>query len=195
MHRRSLWKLAGAILLAAAACAAAKDALLNVTLQWKPTSELKLGTFTDLDARARIESFLDVRDNRELIGENLENKEPKPVTTAGDVGQFVGSHVRDLLERAGVRIVDKDADVTIKGEVRQFLVKETDHYNSQVTIRLTVVNHRGNKLWSGIASGEAHSFGRSYKLENYHESLSNAIVNMVSSMLHNEGFQKALSTR
>ncbi len=48
-------------------------------------------------------------------------------------------------------------------------------------------------LWSGTASGDATRFGRSYKLENYYEVLSDAIVNTVSSMLQSVPFQKALS--
>jgi hypothetical protein len=146
------------------------------------------------DAATKIETFQDVRHNREAIGENLEDDKPKPVTTSDDVGTFVTSHVRELLEHAGVKTVDSDAAVTIKVEVRQFFVKETRNYNSQVIVYLTIMDRKGNKLWSGVASGEATRFGHSYKLENYYEALSDAIINAVSSILHNTGFQKALST-
>ena len=56
-----------------------------------------------------------------------------------------------------------------------------------------VVGRGGETLWSGLASGDASRFGRSYKLENYYEALSDAIVNTVSSMLQSAPFQSALS--
>ena len=58
---------------------------------------------------------------------------------------------------------------------------------------MTVVGRDGQTLWSGLASGEAKRFGRSYKIENYYEVLSDALVNTVSSMLQSAEFQKALS--
>jgi hypothetical protein len=55
------------------------------------------------------------------------------------------------------------------------------------------VGRDGQTLWSGNASGEATRFGRSYKLENYYEVLSDAVVNTVSSMLQSAEFQQALA--
>jgi hypothetical protein len=174
----------------------AKTVLLtHMPLQWKPTSELASGT-TDMDATPiRFEPFQDVRNDKEKVGENLEDAQPKPVTTTDDVGAFVSSHVRDLFDRAGLKIVDSDAAVTIKGEVRQFFAKETSTYNSQVEVQLTLVDRDGNTIWKGLASGEATRFGRSYKIENYYEVLSDAIVNTVSSLLRSAEFRKALARR
>jgi hypothetical protein len=101
--------------------------------------------------------------------------------------------MRELFEHAGLKTVDGNAAVTIKGEVRQFFVRETSSYKSEVAVHLTVVDSGGKTLWSGTASGDATRFGRSYKAENYFEVLSDAVVNAVSSMLQNQQFQKALS--
>jgi hypothetical protein len=60
-------------------------------------------------------------------------------------------------------------------------------------VHVTVVGHGGRTLWSGLASGDATRFGRSYKLENYYEVLSDAVVNTVSSMLESAEFKKALT--
>jgi hypothetical protein len=143
----------------------------------------------------QFEIFQDVRDNKEAIGENREDDQPKPVTTTDDVGGFVSTHTRELFDRGGLKTVDSNAAVTIKGEVRQFFVRETSTYKSEVAIHLTVVSSDGKTLWSGVASGAATRFGRSYKLENYYEVLSDAIVNTVSSMLESAEFQRALSQR
>src|ERR1700756_2710181 len=81
----------------------AKTVLLtHMPLQWRPTSQLASGT-TDMDATpVRFETFQDVRNDKEKVGENLEDAHPKPVTTADDVGAFVSSHMRELFDRAGL---------------------------------------------------------------------------------------------
>lgn len=184
------------MLFAVTLCAHANTELLeHVPLRWRPTSELRLGAMQMSQAPIQFESFQDVRDNREAIGENLEDAKPKPITTADDVGAFVSSHMRELFDHAGLKTVDSNGAVTIKGEVRQFFVRETATYKSAVVVHLTVVGSDGRTLWSGLASGDAKRFGRSYNLENYYEVLSDAIVNTVSSMLQSADFQKALSGR
>ena len=182
------------MLLAVAPTAYAKTALLeHVALQWRPTSVLKLGTMEVPQAAIQFEAFQDARENKERIGENLEDAKPKPVTTTDDVGAFITSHMRELFDHACLKTVDSNGKVTIKGEVKQFFVTETSTYKAEVVVHLTVVNGGGKTLWSGLASGDAARFGRSYKLENYCEALSDAIVNAVSSMLESAEFRKALS--
>jgi hypothetical protein len=180
--------------LALAGVAFAKTAPLeHVHLQWKPTSDLGLSAREMSQVPIQFEIFQDVRDNKELIGENREDDKPKPVSTTDDVGGFVSSHMRELFDHGGLKTVDSNAAVTIKGEVMQFFVRETSTYKTEVAVHLTVVGSDGKTLWSGVASGAATRFGRSYKLENYYEVLSDAIVNTVSSMLQSPEFQKALS--
>jgi len=182
------------ILLTIALGAQAKTVLLeHVPLKWRPTSDLKLGTMEMAQTPIHFETFQDLRANKEAIGENREDDVPKPITTSDDVGAFVSTHMRELLEQGGLKTVDSDGAVTIKGEVKQFFVRETSTYKSTVAVHLTVVGRDGQTLWSGTASGDATRFGRSYKLENYYEVLSDAVVNTVSSMLQSAEFQKALN--
>jgi hypothetical protein len=181
------------VLLAFAGGADARTALLvHVPLQWKPTSSLQLGTQQMSEATIQFEPFVDVRDDKEAIGQNLEDDPPKPVTTADDVGAFVGRHMRELLAQAGLKTVESDGAVRIRGEVTRFFVRETTTYKSEMVVHLRVVGRNGTTLWNGDASGAATRFGRSYKLENYDEVLSDAVVNTVSSMLQSAEFQKAL---
>ena len=184
------------ILLTIALGAQAKPPKLeHVPLEWRPTSDLKLGTMEMSQTPIQVETFQDVRANPQAIGENREDDVPKPVTTSDDVGAFVSAHMRELLDKGGLKTVDSDGAVTIKGEVKQFFVRETGTYKSAVAVHLTVVGRDGQTLWSGTASGDATRFGRSYKLENYYEVLSDALVNTVSSMLQSAEFQKALAGR
>lgn len=183
-----------AVLLVVSASAYARTALLeHVALQWKPTSDLQLGTVQMTDTPIQFQTFEDARENKQAIGENLENDQSRPVTTADDVGAFVSSHMRTLFDHAGLKTVDSNGTVTIKGEVKAFYVRETSTYKSELAVHLTVVDRNGKTLWTGLASGDATRFGRSYKLENYYEALSDALVNTVSSMLQSSQFQAALS--
>jgi hypothetical protein len=167
--------------------------LLNVPLEWKPTSDLRLGATQMTAAAVQFEPFKDLRQMPEQIGENREDDKPKLVTTQDDVGAFVSKHMRELFNKAGVKTVDANGDVVVKGEVQQFFVRETHNYKAEVAVHLTVVGKDGATLWSGVASGEASRFGRSYLLENYYEVLSDAVVNATSSTLQSPEFQKALA--
>ena len=170
--------------------------LEHIPLQWKPTSQLSLaGVAQTSQTPIQFETFKDARAKPELIGENHEDedKPPKPVTTADDVGAFVSAHMRELFNKAGLNTVDSNGAVIVKGEVQQFFVEETSTYQAQVVVHLTLVDRNGKTLWSGTASGDQKRFGRSYRAENYYEVLSDAIVNTTSSMLQSSEFQKALS--
>jgi hypothetical protein len=176
------------LLLSISLVASSKTKLLeHMPLQWLPTSDLRLGTAQMTASPVTIATFTDSRDNKEVIGENREADEPKPVTTSDDVGAFVSTHIRQLFDQAGIKTVDSNGGVSIQGEVKRFFVREGGTYKSEVAIQ------NGKTLWNGLASGEATRFGRSYKAENYYEVLSDAVVNTVSSMLQAADFQKAIS--
>ena len=167
--------------------------LEHIPLEWKPTSSLRLGTTQMSTSTVTIGNFTDGRDNKEAIGENVEDSNPKPVTTTADVGAFVAVYIRQLFDEAGIKTVDSSGAVLIKGEVTKFFVREGNTYKSEVALQLVVSDADGKTLWKGQASGEATRFGRSYKAENYYEVLSDALVNTVSSMLQAPEFQRALS--
>jgi hypothetical protein len=181
-------------LLSVSLLASSKAKLLeHIPLEWKPTSDLRLGTTPMSSSTVTIGTFTDGRENKEAIGENREEEEPRPVTTSDDVGAFVGLHIRQLFDEAGFKTLDANGAVTITGEVKKFFAREGNTYKSEVTLQLSVSDQQGKILWKGLASGEATRFGRSYKAENYYEVLSDAVVNTVSSMLQAPEFQRALS--
>jgi hypothetical protein len=183
-----------ALLLSVALTASSKTKLLeHIPLQWRPTSTLQLGTSQMTASTVTIAPFTDSRDNKEFIGENREDDTPRPVSTTDDVGTFVSKNIRRLFDQAGLKTVDSNGEVIMKGEVKKFFVREESTYKSTVEIHLTVIDQSGKTLWNGLASGEATRFGRSYQAENYYEVLSDAVVNTVSSMLQAADFQKAMS--
>jgi hypothetical protein len=184
---------ASLLLLSVSLVASSQPKLLeHIPLEWRPTSHLRLDTTQMTTSTVTIGNFTDGRDNKQDIGENREG-EPKPVTTSDDVGTFVGVHIRQLFDEAGIKTVDSNGAVTVKGEVTKFFVREGNTYKSEVALQLVVSDPDGKTLWKGLASGEATRFGRSYKAENYYEVLSDALVNTVSSMLQAAEIQRALS--
>ena len=183
-----------ALLLTFSVVASSKPKLLeHIALEWRPTSSLRLGTTRMAPLTVTFGAFTDGRVNKGAIGENREEDEPKPVTTDDNVGAFVGVHMRQLFEEAGVKTVDSGGAVSIAGEVTKFFVREGNTYKSEVAVQLLVSDSGGKTLWKGLVSGEATRFGRSYKAENYFEVLSDAVVNTVSSMLQAPEFEGALS--
>ena len=184
--------LLGLVALVAVGSVLAAAFLTNVPLRWKPTSDLRLGGLEMAQTPVQFDKFTDVRPNPHAIGENREDDTPKPVTTADDVGEFVGIHMRGLFSKAGMTTVDSNGGVLIKGEVTEFFARETRTYKAEVSVHLTIVGRDGTTLWSGTAPGEATRFGRSYNLENYYEVLSDAVVNATSSLLSSPEIQKAL---
>ena len=186
------WVL-GLVAVVVAGSVLAAALLTNVPLLWKPTSDLRLGALQMAQAPVQFETFTDARQNPQAIGENREDDTPKPVTTRDDVGAFVSTHMRELFNKAGMHTVDSDGAVIIKGEVKEFFVRETSTYKAEVAVHLTIMSRDGTTLWSGTAPGDAHRFGRSYNLENYYEVLSDAVVNATSSLLSSPDIQKALN--
>ena len=172
--------------------------LLNIPLKWTPTSTLvSMGTI-DLSGNIvttsiHFEALTDARQNPSLIAENREDANKfRQVTTTSDVAAFVTDHFRESLHSAGLNIVDGAADVTISGELRQFFVTETSTYKGEVSVILHVKNSAGKDLWTGVVGGDSTRFGRSYKADNYYETVSDMVLRASYNLLSNQGFRDAL---
>jgi hypothetical protein len=190
---RSAFQVTTLCLLVSAAALAAPRLLQNIPLQWKPTSPLSSGAVESTSAKVSVASFKDARQNPQLIAENREDEnKPKPVTTADDVGAFVTTHIREIFDRNGITTVDSGGDAVVSGEVRQFFVEETGTYQGQIALHVTVRDPSGKLLWEGSTSGTNSRFGRSYKAENYYETLSDSLIDATTSLLKNSDFMKAL---
>jgi uncharacterized lipoprotein YajG len=174
-------------------CAHAPVPLTNIPLSWQPTDSIvESGASDASEASIQVGEFVDTRSDHAAIGENREDPKPKPVTTRDDVGHFVADHLRETLRKTGLDVVDTGGKVVLSGEVTDFFVAETDVYSSEVTLRVTVSDATGKKLWTGVASGTNTRFGKSYKAENYYEGLSDALLDAMQNLLQDPGFQKSL---
>jgi len=185
-----------AVLVSGAAFAGA--ALANIPLNWTPTSTFaSMGTI-DLSGNIvstsiHFDPLVDARQNPTLIAENREKANKfRQVTTTADVAAFVTNHVKESLHGAGLNIVDGAADVTISGELRQFFVTETSTYKGEISIVIHAKNSAGKEVWTGVVGGDAERFGRSYKADNYYETMSDMVLRASYNLVGNQGFREAL---
>lgn len=187
-----------ALLVASGSAMASKD-LSNIPLVWSPTQSFAEFGAVDLNGigntKVQFNGFTDVRKNPALIAENHEKDTVRQVTTKDNVAAFLTDHVKDTFSKAGINVVDSGGDVIVSGEVRDFFVNEKDQYVGNITVYITMTNASGKVLWQGMAGGGSTNFGRSYKADNYYETLSNAVLKLSNSMLNNQGFHSALQSR
>lgn len=175
----------------------ASTGLENIPLLWKPTTGMfSIGSaeLAELqNARLQIDPVIDKRENPALIGQNREEQTPRKVTTPEDVSAFVTNRMKALVSAAGIKVVDGGGTAILKTELRQFFVDETDTYQAEVILRVTLTDPDGNVLWSGLTSGASARRGRSYRADNYYETLSDSLVGAVQQLIQNRGFRKALA--
>jgi hypothetical protein len=173
--------------------------LENIPLKWTPTSALSEWGPVDVSgamitAKIHVETFVDTRQNPTLIAENREKADKvRQVTTSSDVAGFVTDHLKESLHGAGLNTVDGDADINISGEIRQFFVTEMSTYNGEISLLIHVKNRGGKELWSGVVTGDASRWGRSYSAANYYETISNMVLSATHNLLANTGFHEAVA--
>jgi hypothetical protein len=168
----------------------------NIPLAWKPTNDVydvKTATLTGLyKQKIRIMPFVDARENKSEIGRNVEREIPRPVTTRDDVAAWSTDRFSSLMRQFGLTVVDRGETVVLKGEILQFQVIEDSLYRGNVGIKMTVESPAGEVLWQGMMTGTNKRFGRSYKPENYYETLSDAYLEAVQGLLKNGEFIRAM---
>jgi hypothetical protein len=169
--------------------------LEGIPLVWKPTNHKDTGVLNLAgisNVKMRVEPFTDARPDKKKIAENREDSTPKPVTTSGNVAEFCAQQFANVLRQYGLTVVEDNADVVIGGEVLEFMVVETGTYQGEVRLKISVSRDHKD-VWAGVASGSSRRFGRSYKAENYYETLSDALLEASENAVHDEGFRKAVA--
>ncbi len=190
-------------------CARGVGQLENIALSWRPTNTIEppavvtippgapvaAGAMMSTTVRVEVKALADSRQDPRRIGENLESTAKGcvfPVTTSADGAAWTTDRIRFVLGQLGVTIVEKGGDVVLSGELRKFFVIEDNTYRGVVGLRLDVTK-AGTIVWSGLVTGSNSRFGSSYKLENYQESLSDAIIDAMGHLVENASFVRAVS--
>lgn len=182
-------------LLSVLAPAASARTLENIPLVWKPTTEVVSGGVLPTSASIEVKPFTDRRTEPSFIAENREGKLPKRVTTKDSVPPWCSQHLAGVLQQSGYNVVDHGGRVIITGQVLRFFVVETGNYAGEVVLKLTARSRGGATLWSGTVTGTTGRFGRSYKADNYYETLSDSVIDVVKYLRQDKGFTKAVLSR
>jgi hypothetical protein len=174
---------------------ACQTPLINIPLEWRPTSSADFSREAGNNAasmKIQFEPFTDARPRTELIAENHEEATPKEVTTRDNVAEFVRLHVRQAFDQAGLTTVDHDGDVVLAGDIRQLFVAEKGTYKATFSLGVKLTDRSGATLWKGVVSGESKRYGRMYAAGNYYKVISDSIVSAISALFNDADFRKAL---
>lgn len=171
---------------------AAKE--MRLTLRFTPRENVTANVpSTDKASPVRpidVRPLIDARSipDLSLVGENRERRVPKPVRATSSVADFATQVLKKCLSEWGVRL---GTGLTLSGEITNLLVTEENTYSTAVNIRFQLEDESSNVLWTGIATGDAHQWGRSFSEENYNEQISDALKRTFAHLLSNPGFQAA----
>jgi hypothetical protein len=177
---------------------AAKKRLIGIPLIWRSTEQGELAKVNPQDmaqARIHFKTFSDKRDKPELIGENREEEDEGKilqVTTSSNVAEFCRSQMTGLFKNMGISVTEDGADASITADVVQFQVMERNTYIGSVRLKVELLDKSDKVLWSGFAVGTNSRWGRSYKAENYYETLSDSLVNATVNLLSDSEFRRAV---
>lgn len=175
----------------------AKKLLENIPLEWKPTSKVTVAATPALSGKkVQLGAFGDTRADKTLIGKNREEERSGtvlPVSTVTDVPAWVTTQLKYLLKQNGIDVVDSGGDLVLDGDVQQFFVDETDSYRASIGLHLRLRDNAGTAVWETSLNANESRFGRSYKLENYCEVLSDALINVAGALLKNGEFRSAVA--
>jgi hypothetical protein len=186
------------VMLAASRVLAAAEKLMTVPMKWTPNDPPPTVAPIDLTGGGvyplRIDPVVDRREKGRVIGEHPDGKNKTiPVVTNDDVGVFLTAQVKALLSRFGVeQTSDPSASRIMRLEVVDFWVIDAGHYQATTRMKTALVDGADREIWSAIVTGTGENGGRSLKLINYQEVLSNAIQSFVGNLLQADAFRKAL---
>jgi hypothetical protein len=183
-----------------AACSSSKPSL-TVPLAFHPEREVP-GRYPFVTAAPSLKLFVapvsDDRADKTKIGENTEvaGIPPRPIYSAGATpAEFVGSVLARELSSVGMAPVpEPQANRVLSVRLVRFYTTESTRYFTDVAATAEVRDAAGRVLWSGQSAGQSDRFGRSLSPENYNEGFSDATLQMVSGIVNDPGFRKAIAT-
>jgi uncharacterized lipoprotein YajG len=167
-----------------------------IQLRYKPNNEARVNPRVPA-VKIFLEDIRDARSNPRAIGENLEEEGNRVLITTADpqgAKNFVKSALVAEFSDKGFHLVDSSgqAGKIIAGTLVRFWTVETSRYNSQTHLKIEVKDKSGNTYLSKTYTGTGKNFGRSLSEQNYYESFSDSLANLVEGLFSDGEFLKAL---
>jgi len=140
----------------------------------------------------KIERLTDKRQETNKIGENQEKDQFIPVMTDSDVGTFCSDIANKEVQAFGIKIGTENPTHILSGDIVDFFVTERSTYVGSVGVRFTLKNASGDILWEGLVKGSSTRFGRSLKVDNYQETISDSLYYLFQQLAKEQAFWNAL---
>lgn len=195
--KRFLYVILG-LIMSLSSAVSAKDLLDHVILKWKPTTEVS--TFKSVNYSAllahkiKLGTFTDSRIEKKLIGENVEKENKLPVSTDSKLEDFIRAGVNTTFKDLGLSVVDSNPDYTLNFEITKFFITEKNTYVGTLVTKVNLVKS-GKVVWSDVAMGSNKRFGRSYKLENYLETSSDLVIDLLLNLFKKPEFMNQFKSK
>ena len=175
-------------------CASQREEHRDVPLVWMSDQESPVTSASNFASyRFKVLPFIDQRADKSVIGVNLQDpSHPLTVTTRDDVDAWSLDRFSYVLRRQGLDIVESGETHTLQGELLKLLVTEEGLFNGDVEFSVSVRNAAGQAVWRGAVAGRSKRMGRTYKLENYYEAITNAFEQAAEQLAANPSFLASL---
>jgi len=173
----------------------APGAPVDVPMAYHPTNVASGGIPTG-SAKIYIAPVDDKRTDTSQIGQNTEETPNVSIHAAGGTpADFVHDALTQEMKKLGINIVDSatGADRQIQVSLSTFRSDEGGTYHGQILCIVNVTDASGKSLYKSSESGESSTWGKSLSPTNYQQVLSNAMADLISSLLKDQNFVKALS--
>jgi hypothetical protein len=174
----------------------APGAPVDVPMAYHPTNVASGGIPTG-SGKIFIAPVDDKRTDTSEIGQNTEETPNISIHAAGGTpADFVHDALSQEMKKLGINIVDSaaGADRQIQASLTTFKSDEGGTYHGQILCIVSVTDASGKSLFKKAESGESSTWGKSLSPTNYQQVLSNSMVDLISSLLKDQDFVKALST-
>ena len=174
-------------LLLSAACHH-KQELTTIHLEWRadkvPYKDSILKTINEKHLKL---AFADMRTDKNIgrYGNNT-------LTASGDVGAFCTQVFQDRFKALGIPFVSDGAAFTLQINLQQWFAEETDKYHGTALLSVALVAPDGSFVWKKQVQGKSEQGGRDHSEDNYNETLSAALVDMMGQLLKGRDFETAL---
>ena len=166
-----------------------------VALVYDPTSDLDVGAVSDVPT---IPVSIDVADRRtegEQVGVNLE-EEDDPVPVLAEPGTTVSGFVREAMSKElsemGLNVVESGGQRHLAVEVLKLWVREENTYKGELRVRVRVLDSSGAERANLVGTGAASRWGSSMDEENYQETLSDCVVDVIQNLVKEGNLLAAL---
>jgi hypothetical protein len=168
----------------------------TIQVKFKPTSIIKKGPAAAPGSKIFFEVFKNETGQLEQVGENQEKGRTTRILTADPEGpgQLVATAFRKEFQGMGFFLAESpnQADRIIGGAIVKFWSVEARSYETVVRLKVLVKDRAGKVLLTKIYAGSAKRFGRSLSQDNYNESFSDSLIDLIETLFGDRDFLQAL---